>query len=291
MAMLAAPLAPHRLIFDIRGVMAEEYVDLGRWRRGGLAFRITKHTERAAIRRAAAIVVLTHAVRRVLFSERERDGVRVIPCCADVDRIAGQRAQRAAARKTLGVGERPVLAYVGKLSGWYMAAEMADFFAVAREALPRLHLLVLTQSDAGPLERQLACRGVGSEEYTITAVEHARLGERLAAADAAIALIRPVPSKVASSPTKLGECLAAGLPIVATDIGDVRQLLESSRTGVVLSDFSTGAFRAAAEELASMVSDPATGERCVAVAATQLSLRAVGLPRYDALYSAVANAP
>ena len=29
------------MIFDLRGLMAEEYVDAGRWRRGGLPYRLT----------------------------------------------------------------------------------------------------------------------------------------------------------------------------------------------------------------------------------------------------------
>jgi glycosyltransferase involved in cell wall biosynthesis len=290
MAMLAAPLAPHRLIFDIRGLMAEEYVDLGRWRTGALAFRITRHTQRAAIRRAAGAVVLTERVKRLLFDGSDRDDVVVIPCCADVEVIVRQRAARAIRREALGVGDRPVLAYVGKLGGWYLDAEMADFFAVAREAIPGLHFLVVTQGDSGALERNFSHRGIGPSEYTVTSIDHPQLGELLGAADAAIALIRQVPSKVATSPTKIGECLAAGMPIIATDIGDVRPLLEGSRTGIVLSDFSSQAYRAAAEELASMLADPTTTGRCVATAREHLSLREIGIPRYDHLYRAVARA-
>ena len=289
MAMLAAPFAPHRLIFDIRGLMAEEYVELGRWRSGGLAFRIAKHAERAAIRRAAAIVVLTQRVRSVLFGEHERDDVVVIPCCADVEHIVKQRAHRVAARQVLGVGTRPVVAYVGKLGGWYMDAEMVDFVAAARDVIPGLYFLVVTQADSATIERRLAHRGIPRSDYTITAIEHSRLGELLAAADAAIALIRSGASKAASSPTKIGECLAAGLPIVATDIGDVKPLLYGSGAGLVLSDFSGRAYRAAAHDLAAMLADPGTAVRCVATAEEHLSLRAVGLPRYDALYRAVAR--
>ena len=102
MAMIAAPFAPHRLIFDIRGLMAEEYVDLGRWRSGGLAFRITKRTERAAIRRATGVVVLTHRVRRLLLGAGNRHDVVVIPCCADIERLSSQRASRTDVRRTLG---------------------------------------------------------------------------------------------------------------------------------------------------------------------------------------------
>ena len=289
MAMIAAPLAPHRLIFDIRGLLGEEYVELGSWRRGGLAFRITKHAEREAIRRAAGIVVLTERVRGLLFDGHEHQNVFVIPCCADVDGVVAQRAHRDDSRQALGVSDRPVLAYVGKLGGWYLERELADFFAVARGVIPGLHLLVVTQTDSCAIQRHLARQGVEPSDYTITSIEHSRLGELLSAADAAVALIRPLPSKVASSPTKIGEYLAAGLPIVTTDVGDVRDVLEGSRIGVVLRECSSASYRAAAEELASILGDPATASHCTAIAYERLSLRTVGMPRYDALYRSVAT--
>ena len=34
-----------KLLFDLRGLMAEEYVEAGRWRRDGVAFRATKWVE------------------------------------------------------------------------------------------------------------------------------------------------------------------------------------------------------------------------------------------------------
>jgi glycosyltransferase involved in cell wall biosynthesis len=78
------------------------------------------------------------------------------------------------------------------------------------------------------------------------------------------------------------------LPIVATDVGDVRKMLEETKAGIVLRDFSNSAYRAAADELALVLGDPTRVERCTATAQARLSLRRVGLPRYDALYRSVA---
>jgi len=289
MAIVAAPFAPHRLIFDIRGLMAEEYVDAGRWATGGLAFRMTKYVERAAMRRAAGTVVLTQRVKRALFGEEDRPDVFVIPCCADVERIAADRAKRDEVRAALGLGEEPVMVYVGKFGGWYMSAEMADFFAVARGALPGLHFLVITQTGGSTIEHEFARRAIEPADYTITRVEHARLGEMLGAGDLAIALIKPLPSKVASSPTKIGECLAAGLPVLSTDVGDVMGLIRGSRAGFVLEEFSDDSYRVAAQALAEMVADDTTSDRCVALADRELSLSRIGLPRYRALYALVAS--
>src|SRR3954453_15306300 len=96
MALIARRMVRTRpaLIFDIRGLMAEEYEDAGRWRRDSILFRLTKSVERAAIKRADGIVVLAERVRRQLFGEPPPAAVAVIPCCADLEvlsRHAGER--------------------------------------------------------------------------------------------------------------------------------------------------------------------------------------------------------
>ena len=290
MAMLAAPVAPHRLIFDVRGLMAQEYVDAGHWRSGGIAARLTGRVQRAGLRRAAGIVVLTERVRSLLFGagDHGRDGVFVIPCCADVERLAAGRGERDAERQRLGLNAERVLVYVGKFGGWYMDAELARLFQVAAETLDDLHLLVVTQADAREFGELLAADGIDSGRCTITSVVHERLGAVLGAADAAVALVAPMPSKVASSPTKVSECLAAGLPVIATAIGDTAELLRGGETGIVLTEFTDQAYRRAAGELAALIDDPRTAERCTALARERVSLAQVGLPRYRALYQHVA---
>src|SRR3954452_19548011 len=83
-ALLVRRLTGCKLIFDMRGLMAEEYADAGRWKEGGIPFRITKHVEGAAIKAADAMVVLTKRVRDYLFANRPGPPVTVIPCCADL---------------------------------------------------------------------------------------------------------------------------------------------------------------------------------------------------------------
>ena len=77
------------------------------------------------------------------------------------------------------------------------------------------------------------------------------------------------------------------MPILATDVGDVKELLHGSRAGVVLEGFSNSAYRSAAAELAKLLADEDTSDRCVALARQHLSLRDIGLPRYRALYRLV----
>lgn len=288
MALIAQRLLPRRrpaLIFDIRGLMAEEYVDAGRWRRGGVPYRLTKAVERTAVRRADGIVVLTERTRRQMFNRHS--GTEVIPCCADLRALALAAARREGTRVELGLTDATVLIYVGKFGGWYMADEMAEFFAVARRSIHGLHFLILTQGEREEIRRALEQRGMRSG-FTIASAPPELLGRYLAAADVGISFIRPAPSKASSSPTKIGEYLGAGLPVVCTSgVGDLDALITPD-VGTLVSEHTEAAYRRAADHSIRLLAEADTRERCRAIARRQLSLEEVGIPRYRRLYAEIA---
>jgi len=290
MAMIASRLTPCRLIFDIRGLMAEEYADAGHWKRGGVPYRLTQWVQRAALRRADGVVTLTEAVRPHLSAAKAGpETTFVIPCCADLKRIEERSPERNATRAELGLGDRPTVVYVGKFTGWYMEREMADFVTVARQSEPELLFLIVTQADPAPMLRELDRCGIGPNDYRILRSEPEEIGRYLAAADAGLSFVRPCFSKISSSPTKIGEYLAAGLPVVSTaGIGDVDALLCDNRVGALVGDFSSQAYEAAVGIVRELREDPSAQQRCAAVARENLSLREVGIPRYDALYRRLA---
>ncbi|MCS6860516.1 MAG: glycosyltransferase family 4 protein [Abditibacteriales bacterium] len=288
MAFLLRQLFGVKMLFDVRGLLAEEYEDAGVWRRNDIKFKLTKRMERKCLDAADAIVVLTERVKTML---RDGSGINgtpmaVIPCCVDVDkfRVDAQLAQ--VLREQLGLRDKTVLLYLGKLGSWYMAAEMVDFFAVACEMIPNLHFLILTQSDHALARVELARRGIGAEAFTLTTVAPDDVPLYLTAADVGISFIRPCFSKIASSPTKIGEYLAAGLPIVSnTGIGDCDALLRENNVGVLVEEFTDKAYRAAVAQLQNLLADRENvRRRCRAVAEQHLSLQHVGRKRYRAVY-------
>ena len=77
-----------RLLFDIRGFMAEEYADAGLWQAHGPLFRMVKRVERRLVGASDAIVVLTekaHALLQEWYCPEVRGKtIDVIPCCVDM---------------------------------------------------------------------------------------------------------------------------------------------------------------------------------------------------------------
>ena len=279
-----------RFLFDLRGLLAEEYVDAANWTQGDLKFRLTKRMEHAFFRNADALVMLTHRIKHELVKKEpalhhRANSIHVIPCCVDVERFSIDREQRLAYRDKRGWTERRVLTYVGKLGTWYLAEEMARFFARARLRDSRLFFQVLTQSDPAPMQQALQANGVSSEDYEIRFARPDDLPILLAASDAGISFIRAAYSKRASSPTKLGEYFAAGLPIVANaGVGDIDEIVDAHRLGVIVHDYSDEGYDNAAIKLSTLLEDESAARRCREFAGQSLSLSKVGGPRYGAIY-------
>jgi glycosyltransferase involved in cell wall biosynthesis len=273
-----------RFLLDVRGLLAEEYVDAGVWPANGRLFRGTKRMERALVRAADAVVVLTHRAADLLRAwyphELTETPIEVIPCCVDL---------RSAAPAGDGGGLDPVrrMVYIGKLGGWYWEEAMLDFVEVARDAMPGLRLDVWTQSDPSRLRELVGARAL-TDHVSIDSTTPDRIPDVLARADAGLSFIHPSPSKAASSPTKIGEYLAAGLPVVANaGVGDVDALLAGSEedgpVGVIARADREG-MREAAAALGALLEAPGLGERCRRAAERTLDLQRVGWPRYRALY-------
>jgi glycosyltransferase involved in cell wall biosynthesis len=288
-----------RFIFDLRGLLAEEYVDAGHWKMDSLKYRLTKRMERSFLRRADALVVLTERIRQEFAAHEPsllRPGleVEVIPCCIDQDRFEiswDERSRYRQQRGWQGDAARKVLVYAGKLGGWYLTNQMVDFFVAARKADPSFFLQILTQSDPGGIEHALVSSGVDKADFDIRFEPPDKLPIILAAADAGISFIKPCYSKLASSPTKVGEYLAAGLPVIANSgIGDCDKMLEDSRLGVLIRDFSLEEYARAARQL-SLILDEESREYRRAYALRELSLANVGGPRYARVYEHVFGLP
>ena len=283
MALALQRLRGGKFLFDIRGLMAEEYIDAGVWRENGWLYRLTKRVERWLLSAADAVVILTEKGRSWL---RERHGqriqgkpLRVIPCCVDL------RGAATFAPSAAGSPDIPRIAYVGKLGGWYLAQEMMSFFGAARRVMPALQWEIWTQSDSTAMRSWLTDADLAGNT-SVGQMRQAQLLPHLRnQCHAALCFIRPCRSKLASSPTKIGEYLAAGLPVVLNaGIGDLDALFLKERVGVLLPSLDASEYEKAAHQLAELLAEPGLRERCAQVARKNFDLEQIGWPAYGDLY-------
>lgn len=281
-----------KLIFDLRGLMAEEYVDAGHWREGSLPYRLTKAAERRILASADGIVTLTERIWPII---KEWDGLRgrdvphaVIPCCVDLSRFEFSEAERAKRRAELGLGNQFTIVYSGSLDGWYLTEQMADFFAAFARQRSDAHLVWLTNGSHDRVRQLMRERNIAPDRFSVLSVAARLVPSYLAAADAGLSFIKRCVSKLASSPTKNAEYLACGLPlIINTGIGDSDALVNEWNAGVLVEDFTEAEYARSGNLIEKMAAQPDAGARARVVAERLFDLQTVGTERYAALYERV----
>lgn len=279
------------LLFDMRGMWADEKVDAGAWPRDGRLYHGTKRVERTLLRRAHAITVLTHSIQRHLRDEYAhraeiQAGISVIPTCTDLDTFHPGVVPDPETTCTLGPEAR-VLTYVGALGGWYMSQEMAQFYLAWRRAVAPApaRLLLVTRDEPSEIEQILAAAGV-ADEIVRRPASREQVPAFVRCGHAAMCFIKPSFSKRASAPTKLGEILACGLPVAANLVGDMADVLGGSDAGVVLTSMSPSDMDGAAVTLAQRAADPNTPRVARELAERWFSLDHA-LDRYEDVYASL----
>lgn len=184
----------------------------------------------------------------------------VVPNGVDVE-LFRVRPPRVLARSELGLpSSASLVAFTGSLRPWHGLDSAIEALA----ALPAtVHLVV---AGDGPvrvrLERLAERLGLADRVHWLGQVPHDRIPLVLAACDAAVA---PYPDLdgFAFSPLKLYEYLAAGVPVVASSIGQIRRCLDDGRWGSLVAPGDPAALAAgigavlAAPDLAAVRADQA----------------------------------
>jgi glycosyltransferase involved in cell wall biosynthesis len=284
-----------KLIFDVRGLMAEEYVDAQHWRQNGAPYRITKLMERRVLSNADAIVTLTEKIWPII---KEWEGLRdrevmheVVPCCADLELFKFNELDRQQRRADLRLQNQRVLVYSGSIGGWYLTDKMCDLFAELLIRRSDWHFLWLTNGAGDLIKKLMRERSIDTVSYTVRSVAPAEVASYLSASDAGIAFYKPALSRLATSPVKLTEYLACGLPIIINSgIGDSDALVTRESAGALISEFTKSEYARAADVLEDFVNcAEETRKQNRSIAEKLFDVRRVGVERYMRMYERLFN--
>jgi glycosyltransferase involved in cell wall biosynthesis len=293
-AKATAALSPgSRFIFDCRGLLGDEYVDSGHWARGSFRHRLIKVFERQLFSRAHGIVTLTDRLKHWLIDEVHlvdaSKPLEVIPCCVDLERFRYDPESRARSRARLGAGDRFVLAYSGTLGSYYCEEEMAKLFASLRKLRPAL-FAVFTRSSTDKLRAALRRENVPDEEVAVQPTPPTQMPAMLCGADAGVSFIEPWFSKIASSPVKVAEYLATGVPVaVNRGIGDQDHLIDGDATFIDGGTMTAADLSRTAARLAALDLNDARRTLVRKAARDNFCLETIGIARYRRLYERLAG--
>ncbi|PFG32508.1 glycosyltransferase [Sanguibacter antarcticus] len=259
-----------------------------------VATQVERWIERQGVRRAAAVITVSPSIATYLQStyglEQAPVLVRNVPPAAQrtTDRTEGRL------RRLAGLAdEARVIAYGGRIT---MNRGLEETIDALGELPADVHLVVLGYGVAGyvdGLRTRAREAGVAERVHFVGKVPSNEVSLALADADASIVFVRPTCLSYRwSLPNKLFESIHGGLPIVAADLPDTRQIVEEHGVGEV---FESSHPLVMAQTILRVIDDPERYRAASRHAATQLTWegesvhllevyrRALGDPWNDAL--------
>ena len=235
-------------IFDMRGFYADERVDGRIWNLNNIIYKkiynYFKLKEKDFLQCSDYTISLTENGKKEIVSWNlsNQSKIKVIPCCTDENLFQKKNIQNV--RNELGFNKNDfIISYIGSIGTWYMLDEMLDFFKCLQIKKTNAKFFFITKDDP-----QLILEKVKSKEIDISSIKiqpssRKMMPSYIGASNFSIFFILPVFSKKASSPTKMGEIMNLGIPIICNSgVGDVDEIMEKSMPELLVKEFSNNEY-------------------------------------------------
>ncbi len=281
-ALLARDARPPVVVHSFHGHVLRGYFDPVRT----FGFRVV---ERWLARRSTVLVAVSPEVRDDLVSlgiaAPERFAVIRLGLAFD-ERVPSNPAQRTETRRRLDIpDDRFVVGWIGRMTAVKRAEDLLLAFRRLREAgVDACLCLVGDGPERATIERR--ARELGVMADTLFLGFQTDVAPFYAAFDAFV-----LPSSREGTPASAIEALAAGLPVVATRVGGLPDVVSDGEDGFLV---EVGAVDALAERLQRLAADPALRERMGAAGRRRVLQRySAGrlVDDMDALYRSLLSKP
>ncbi len=271
-----------RFIFDMRGFYADERVDGNIWNLSKPHYRWVynyfKKKEKEFLSEADYIISLTHNGKEVLQKQWQvTKPVTVIPCVVDTELF-----KPLANNSKLNPDSGLTAGYLGSLGTWYMLDEMLDFFKVLLKKYPGAKFKFITKEKPQIILSKALEKGIPSKHFEVVAASRTEVPKQLADVDVGIFFIKPVFSKKASSPTKQGEFMAMGIPVITNSgVGDTDFVINKYQSGMLIEDFNEVDYGKALENIEKILNLDKKNIRSCAIDFYDLKK---GIEKYHSVY-------
>lgn len=286
-----------KFIFDMRAFFADERVDGGLWNRSNPLFNriylYFKKKEQDFLEHADHIISLTEAGKEIIHSWKHLKNqpvpVEVIPCCADLEHFSRSNIQQnelSKLRTELGIAENDfVISYLGSVGTWYLPDEMLSF--LKRLLLKKTEAKFLFITGDNPLEifNRTEKLNIPKDRFIIHKASRKEVPYFILLSKFSLFFIQPLFSKKGSSPTKHGEILGMGIPVICNSgVGDVDRIVRDTQSGLLVEKFDDAEYDRIISQLDSLLQTPP--EKLRAAAEKYYSLEE-GVKRYLKVYNSL----
>ena len=226
-AWMLARLKGAKFLFEVRDLWPQFAIAVGVLKNPDL-IRLSEWLERFLYRSADRIIVNSPAYVGHVEGRGGRD-VELVPNGADPS-MFDPSARGAEYRRAHNLNDKYVIMYAGAHG---MSNDLGVVLEVARllQDLPRVQIALVGDGKEKPaLQAQAAGMGLANVSF-LPPVPKLGMAEALAAADACIAILKPIEEYKTTYPNKVFDYMAAGRPVALAIDGVIREVVEAAGCG------------------------------------------------------------
>jgi glycosyltransferase involved in cell wall biosynthesis len=285
-----------KFLNDIREFYADSRADGHIWNLENFfykkIYRFFKQQESAAVTKSDGIVCLTYAAEKIIKSWPEYKlsiPLQVIPCSVDLNLFNPfhfDEEFKKRLRADLHIKENEfIVSYLGSVGSWYLIDEMIRFFKIISDHNKNAKFLFISPNAKAQILRLADKFNLDEKKIIVKEATRKEVPALLSLSKFAVFFIKPCYSKQSSSPTKHGEIMAMGIPVITNQgVGDVEEIVTKYDSGVVLKELNDNEFHKAA---AFISSESFSDTNCIRHAAKEFYDLKSATEKYKTIYDKI----
>jgi PEP-CTERM/exosortase A-associated glycosyltransferase len=219
--------------YEVRAFWEDAAIDTGKTKEGSLRYNLIKNAEQYALSKVDKISVICIGLKDELIRRGiSKSKIFVTPNAVDIDKFVPQMIRDTNIENELGLANKKVVAFIGSFFKYEGLQYAIDAFKKIIEVRRDIHLLLVGDgNESDNLKKQVLEQGL-TDYITFTGkVPYDEVYKYYSVADLMVFPREDIRLTQLVTPLKPLESMAQLKPVIASDIGGHRELIEDGKTG------------------------------------------------------------
>ena len=251
-----------KFLNDIREFYADSRFDGGMWNDKIFFYKkiyqFFKQKENEEIESSDGIVCLTHAAEKIIRQwpqYKKQIPLKVIPCSVDMNLFDPDKidpAKKVKFKNELKINDDDfIISYLGSIGSWYLTDYMMQFFKIINDKIPGAKFLFISPNKHEIIADVANRMRLPENKIIVKNAKRNDVPALLSFSEFSVFFIKSCYSKQSSSPTKHGEIMAMGIPVITNEgVGDVADIVATTHSGLLLKELNEKEFKVVADKIA-----------------------------------------
>ena len=223
------------LVYEFRSSWEDAAVSTGTTTEGSLRYRFSRWLETRVLRRADAVTTICEGLKQEALARGVPESrISVVPNAVDSDAFRVDANELPDCKTRWGLDGRYVLGFVGSFFAWEGLHLLLEALPAIRAIRPEVAILLIGGgADEAKLRQTATAPALAPHVVFAGRLPHEQIAHAYRAIDTLVFPRLPMRLTEMVTPLKPLEAMAMGKPVVASDVGGHRELIEDQRTGLL----------------------------------------------------------